>query len=209
MVWGEPTKLGNFRPLTTSSPGERLTRSQRQLVERYAEDLDSAYGALKRVSPRNLVIGGNTYTTGALDVLQWIQNLRLPNGKPPRMDMWGHNPFSYSVPTFNGPPSPYDAVQFSDLHELARWIGRYLHRALPIFLSEWTIPTSADDTFNFYVDPGVAAQWIRAAFHLSRHWSRIYALGWINVYDDLPTTSGGLLTARGTPKPGFYAFEHG
>jgi hypothetical protein len=45
--------------------------------------MDAAYGALKQVSRRNLVIGGSTYTTGDIDTQQWIQNLRLPDGRPP------------------------------------------------------------------------------------------------------------------------------
>ncbi len=84
-----------------------------------------------------------------------------------------------------------------------------LHRGIPLFLSEWTIPTAPDDEFDFYVDPAIAAQWITDALWLSRHWKRIYALGWVHVYDDPPTTSGGLLYANGQPKPGFAAFAHG
>ena len=209
MIWGEPTKVGTFEPLPGAQPGEPLTRLQRRMVHLYAQMVDAAYGALKHLSSRNRVIGGDTFTTGGLDTLQWLQNLTLPNGRPPRMDMYGHNPFSYNTPTFHGPPSPFDEVQFSDLHELTKWIARYLHKPLPLFLSEWTIPTAPDNTFNFYVDPPVAGRWVADAMRLSRHWRRIYALGWVNVYDDLPTTSGGLLTENGTPKPSYYSFEHG
>jgi hypothetical protein len=210
MVWGEPTKASNFQPLMApATPGARLNRFQRRAPHLYAQMLDGAYGVLKRIDRRNLVIGGCTYTTGAVDPLQWIKNLRLPDGKPPRMDMYAHNPFSYETPSFHEPPSPFDEVQFSDLHTLAGWVDRYLHKGLPLFLSEWTIPTAPDDTFNFWVDPTVAAHWITDALRLSRRWHRIYALGWINVYDDPPLTAGGLLNADGTPKPGFSAFEHG
>ncbi len=209
MVWGEPTKVGTFQPLAGAEPGQTLTGAQRSMVHLYARMLDASYVALKRLSRRNLVIGGNSYTTGGLDAYQWISNLKLPSGRAPRMDMYGHNPFSYSAPTFSGPPSPFDEIQFSDLHELSKWVDHYLHRGLPLFLSEWTIPTAPDNTFNFYVDAPIAARWITDALRLSRHWKRIYALGWVNVYDDLPATSGGLLTADGTPKPGFYSFQHG
>ena len=70
---------------------------------RYARILDASYGALKRVSRKNLVIGGNTFTTGDISVLNWIKNLKLPNGKPPRMDMYGHNPFNNRPPVLHGP----------------------------------------------------------------------------------------------------------
>jgi hypothetical protein len=209
MIWGEPTKQGNFKPLVGAKPGAQLNRAQRRAPHLYAELLDAAYGALKSRSAHNLVIGGSTYTTGALDTLQWIKNLRLPNGRPPRMDMYAHNPFSNEPPSFSASPSPFGEVQFSDLPELARWIDRYLHPGLPIFLSEWTIPTHPDEQFNFWVQPDVAAQWIAKALRLARRWHRIYALGWINVYDDPPLSYGGLLTSAGVPKPGFKAFAKG
>jgi hypothetical protein len=209
MVWGEPTRPGNFHPLVKVLPGARLNRAQRAAPHIYARMLDAAYGALKEVSRRNVVIGGCTYTTGLLDPLQWIQNLRLPDGRPPRMDMYAHNPFSYKAPSFSVGSSPFDEVQFSDLPELAHWIDRYLHRPLPLFLSEWTIPTAPDQEFQFWVDPSVAAQWITDALRLSRAWKRIYALGWIHVYDDPPLSSGGLLTAQGVHKPSFQAFAQG
>jgi len=210
MVWGEPTKEGNFQPyLQPAEPGQALDAAQKAAPRFYAQMLNDAYGTLKAVSHRNIVIGGCTYTTGAIDPLQWIENLKLPNGKPPRMDMYAHNPFSYQSPSFNQPVSPFDEVQFNDLHELARWIDRYLHKGLPIFLSEWTIPTAEDDTFNYWVEPGVAARWVTEAMRESRAWHRIYGLGWVNVYDDLPMIAGGLLYQNGTRKPDFYAFEHG
>ena len=206
MIWGEPTRRTRFEPLTPAPPDTSLDPAQQRAPHTYARLLDSAYGALKHLSGRNLVIGGCTYTTGDIDTQQWIENLRLPGGRVPRMDMYAHNPFSFQDPSFSDLPSPNGEVQFPDLPRLARWIDRYLHRPLPIFLSEWTIPTAADTEFNFYVEPMVAAQWIRDGLRISRHWRRIYALGWINVYDSPPRTYGGLLTQGGAPKPSFYAF---
>jgi hypothetical protein len=209
MVWGEPTREGSFQPITKALPGVSLDRAQRAAPRIYARMLDAAYGGLKHVSRRNLVIGGCTYTTGLLDPLQWIQNLRLPDGRPPRMDMYAHNPFTHEPPSFSAGFSPFDEVQFSDLPELARWIDHYLRPGLPLFLSEWTIPTAPDQEFNFWVDPNVAAQWITDALWLSRQWPRIYALGWVHVYDDPPFSYGGLLTAQGVRKPSFNAFASG
>jgi hypothetical protein len=209
MIWGEPTRTGSFEPLVPATPGLSLDAAQRAAPHLYARILDAAYGALKDASAHNLVIGGCTYSAGAIDTQQWIENLRLPDGHPPRMDMYAHNPFSYQAPSFTSSPSPDGEVQFSDLHELAGWIDRYLHPGLPIFLSEWTIPTAPDEQFNFYVDPMTAAQWITTALRLSRHYKRIYALGWVNVYDDPPLSYGGLLTQDGARKPGFGAFARG
>jgi hypothetical protein len=210
MVWGEPDRQADFGlTRAISYKVKRLTHSEAIAPHTYARILNDAYGALKSVSRRNLVIGGNTSASGDMTTFQWLSNLKLPNGKPPRMDMWGHNPFSAKDPSFSIPYSRLGEVQFSDLHELAGWLDHYIKRGLPLFLSEFTIPTRPDQEFPFYVDPGVAAKWTRDALRLSRHWKRIYSFGWIHLYDDPPVSYGGLLTVRGKPKPDYYAFEHG
>jgi hypothetical protein len=210
MIWGEATRADDFEPISLVRPGHNLTRAQAYAPHLYARMLDRSYGALKAVSSKNLVIGGCTYIGGYIRTLPWIENLRLPNGRPPRMDMYAHNPFSYSAPNFSARPSGYGEVQFSDLPRLARWIDRYLHPGLPLFLSEWTIPTAAHDSeFDWWVDAPVAARWITDAMRLSRQWKRIYALGWIHLYDDPPYIASGLLYADGKPKPGFWAFARG
>ncbi|MHB8656963.1 MAG: hypothetical protein ACYC91_03265 [Solirubrobacteraceae bacterium] len=210
MIWGEPTRHANFEPLRFVSPNvRRLTGDQLLGPHTYARLLDSAYGALKSVRRSNQVIGGSTFTAGDIDTLQWIENLRLPNGRPARMDMYAHNPFSLKPPNFSDPPSWKGQVQFSDLERLAGWVDRYLHPGLPLFLSEFTFPTAPDQEFTFYVDAPVAARWTSDALRLSRRWKRIYALGWIHVYDDPPNSYGGLMTVTGKPKPTFYAFERG
>ncbi len=207
MIWGEPNRAANFEPISLVRPGRKLRPAQKYAPHLYARMLDAAYGALKAVSRKNLVIGGGTYIGGYIRTLPWIQNLRLPNGRPPRMDMYAHNPFTYTDPSFSARPSPYGEVQFSDLPRLAGWIDHYLHKGLPLFLSEWTIPTASyDSEFSWWVEPRIAAHWITNALRLSRRWKRIYALGWIHVYDDPPYSSGGLLHADGQPKPEFWAF---
>jgi len=155
-----------------------------------------------------MVIGGDTYTTGDISAWAWIKYMKLPNGHSPRMDMYGQNPFSFVEPTFSQPTETTGVSQFSDLPGLAAWIDRYLKRGLPLFLSEWTVPTRPDQEFNYYVDMPVAVTWVHDALRLSRGWKRIYALGWVHVYDEPPYSYGGLLTAAGKPKPTFNAFAH-
>jgi len=209
MIWSEANRTGLFLPESAARPGARLNKQQQVAPHNYARLLDGAYGALKGVSRRETVLGGATYTTGQIDTEQWIQNLRLSNGHAPRMDMWAHNPFSTSDPNFSAPPSPQGAVQFSDLKRMGGWIDRWVHRGLPIFVSEWTIPTCVDKEFNFYVDSPVAARWINDAMRISRGWKRIYGVGWIHVYDDPPYECGGLLDSKGKAKPLFNAFARG
>src|SRR5438309_699558 len=85
LVWPEPTQKANFQPEVSERRDHPLTARMRTAPHRYAQILDASYGALMRVSPRNMVIGGNTFTTGDISVLNWIKNLKLPNGRPPRM----------------------------------------------------------------------------------------------------------------------------
>ena len=72
--------------------GLDLTPAQRRGPESYAQILDDSYVALKNVSSENMVIGGNSFSGGDIRPLAFIKALRLPNGKPPRMDYYGHNP---------------------------------------------------------------------------------------------------------------------
>jgi hypothetical protein len=216
MIWGEPDRQANFA-LTTRVPGRarRLTPSEARAPHVYAQMLDASYGALKRVSARNLVIGGDTYSWGNISVRLWIQNLRLPNGRPPRMDLYGHNPFCYRDPNLADPQSPHGAYDFSDLARLSRLVNRNLttgRRRIKLFLSEWTIPTARwDREFNFYVTLSTQARWIRDAWRIVRSSQFIYALGWVHVEDDSPGhgTSGGLLDYQGHPKPAYLAFKNG
>ncbi len=209
MVWGEPNRKGDFRPETPAPyTATKLTAAQKQAPHLYAEMLDGAYGVLKQLNSGNVVIGGDTYTAGLLDPQQWLANLRLPDGRPPRMSMYGHNPFSYTVPLFGAKPSGYGEIQFSDLPRLESWTKKYLGHHVPLFLSEFCVPTAVDRTFNFYISPpSVAAKWVKDALVTARRSGYIYALGWVNVHDQLPTNSCGLIQQNGKRKPDFYAFE--
>jgi hypothetical protein len=213
MIWGEPNRLHNFEPLTPAPRFARLNAAQLLAPHLYARILDTAYGALKSVSHSNIVIGGMTFTTGDIATQQWIENMRLPDGGPPRLDMYGHNPFSFRKPNLSNPPSPEQAIDFSDLQRLTRLVDRYLGRPgnlhPKLFLSEWTIPTAVNDEFDFYVEPSLQAKWITAGLNIAKSWPSIYAVGWIHLYDNPPETSGGLLYANGAKKPGYFAWKAG
>jgi hypothetical protein len=213
MVWGEPMRRKNWRPLTPARPYQLLNAKQRVAPHKYAQMLDAAYEALHAVSPLNKVIGGMTDTTGEITPRQWIENMRLPDGRPPRLDMYGHNPFSVRAPKLNNPISPFQQYDFSDVGRLAELVDRNLGTAAnpapPLFLSEWTIPTAPDREFNYYVDPRLQAIWITDAFSVMRQRPDIFALGWIHLYDSPPSTTGGLIRADGRKKPGYYAWKAG
>jgi hypothetical protein len=213
MVWGEPSRRPDFEPETPAKPFAHLDAQQKVAPHIYARILDAAYGALKSVSGSNLVIGGMTYTTGDISTQQWIENLRLPDGKPPRLDMYGHNPFSFRAPNLSNPPSPDQQIDFSDLGRLSKLVDRYLGRPSnpdpKLFISEWTVPTAVDLEFNFYVEPLLQAQWITDGLNAANSMPSIYAIGWINLYDEPPETYGGLIQTDGVQKPGYAAFKNG
>jgi hypothetical protein len=213
MIWGEPNRQPNFQPLF---PGPRngkgpLDEAQALAPHLYARLLDSAYAALKGVNPANLVIGGNTFTASGFQSIrtyQWIRYLRLPDGSRPRMDMWGHNPFSFRKPKLKGPRSKRGVVTFSDL----RWLAQALDHAYPdqrlkLYLSEWGVPIGFKDKDLLYsLRPAQGANWIRAAYRISRRWKRIYTLGWIHV-TDTKRSSQGLFDSSGKRKSAYKVFK--
>ena len=221
VVWAEPTRKASMMPLITQKNSwTRLDAAGRRAPHYYARLLDRAYGALKRVDRKDKVIGGNSFNGGDVSPFNWIRDLKLPNGRPPRMDMYGHHPFSVRRPNLaNGPFYP-GVADFSDLDTLAGWVDRYLGdgpsgKPLRLWLGEVCFPTDhANDSFNVWVTRSVQARWIRSALKITRSWKRIAALIWFGLYDPPPVPSGretrcGLLDAGGEPKPGYLAFRNG
>jgi hypothetical protein len=221
LIWGEPSRATNFKPLVRERRRQPLTGRRAEAPRRYARMVDRAYVALKGASPRNRVIAGNTFTTGDVSPLNWIRAMRLRNGLPPRMDMYGHNPFSIRAPNLSKPPGDSGFADFSDLDTLAGWVDRYLSRGpgrkkgIRLFLSEFFVPTDhPNHEFNFYVDRKTQARWVTAALRITRRWSRIYAMGWLGLYDDAPRpthdeVARGLIDTEGRRKPAYYAFRRG
>ncbi|HLM50738.1 MAG TPA: hypothetical protein VK279_09340 [Solirubrobacteraceae bacterium] len=221
MIWGEPTRGDSFMPTVgqTNESATRLTPAQAETPRRYARLLDAAYVALKGESRSNRVIGGMSYTLGQIKALNWIKYLRLPNGRPPRMDLYGHNPFPYRLPKLRQRPSPDGRVDVGDLPRLLDAIDRYLKprgTKLRLWLSEFTIATARDVAFqDNFVSPETAAKWTSAALRVSRQLRRVEMFSWFRLYDQPERSDGalvshlGLLFADGTPKPGYAAFKNG
>lgn len=216
MIWGEPNRQPNFRPLTPSRTGP-LNAEQASAPRLYGRILDEAYKAIKSVNKKDLVIGGNTYTAAGKDSIstyQWLRYMKLPNGRMPRMDLWGHNPFTFRIPKLRSRPSPKGRVDFSDLKRLTKKLDRYYpgKKKLKLFLSEFGIPGggSKDAELGFGLSLKTQVKWIKAAFKYQKSLKRIYTLGWVHPFDrpDFGITTG-LLTADGKRKPGYFAFRAG
>jgi hypothetical protein len=219
MIWGEPSRGQNFRPFARQPFHTKITPGQKRVPQRYARLLDAAYGQLKAQRRSNLVIGGNTYVSGEIRPYDWVRDMKLPGGRPPRMDLYGHNPFTLRNPDLGNPPSPDDFADFSDLgrfdNAIQRSLGRPRGRTIKLWLSEFAIPTDVDSEFNFHVSLATQARWITNAFRVARQVKDVAGLGWIHLYDEPPDPAGeavshaGLLTYDGTKKPGYDAFKRG
>jgi hypothetical protein len=214
MIWGETNRRAVFEPLPIGRP-----RGPR----RYATLLRAAYRSLKRRSRDNVVIGGMTFSFGEqLMPGDFIRFMRLPNGKPPPLDLYGHNPFGtrfpdISVDGFAGSPASRDICDLDKLHgDLRRmYRGEYRHfrrRGPRLWISEYTISSDrGNKAFNFYVSREDQARYLTAAYDIARTSRFIAAFGWIGLLDDPATDPAGLTTGliswEGERKPAYFAYR--
>ncbi len=204
MIWGEPTRKGNFAPMPVNSPiGPR----------RYALLLDAAYGALKAQGADNVVIGGMTWTLGQVTPSDFVKWLRLPDGRPPRMDMYGHNPFSTRFPDITDSTYYRGLRDINDVdtfhNELSRAYGGHPPK---LWLSEFTVASDrANRGFDFSVSRKAQAKWVTAAYRLADGLPYVTGLGWFDLYDEVShdkrSLTNGLMDQRGHPKPAFAAYR--
>jgi hypothetical protein len=203
MIWGEPTRGDSFEPMPAQSPrGPRA----------YARLLDRAYVALKGVRRSNIVIGGNTWTVGVVLPPQFIRWMRLPNGKPPRLDYYGHNPFSARFPMLSS--TPFAGIRdMSDVDTLYRDVKQAYrgHKTPRLWLSEFTVSARrANRAFSFFVNEREQARWLTAAYRIAHRERYIAGLGWYTLLDEPDPQQGltsGLLDATGKPNLSFYAYR--
>jgi hypothetical protein len=204
MVWGEPTRAFNFLP--QGPAGARA----------YAGLLDAAYGELKRAGKSNIVIGGMTLSSGDTLPPVWVKNLRLPGGRRPRMDWYGHNPFEERAPRLKaGPTSAWwgQTRGLSDIDTLWREIKRaYRGQKAPskLWLSEYTIETDdPSGAFDYYVSQEEQARRVQQSYDLAKKVPYVSGMGWWALSDypvgeNNPTW--GLVTYEGAPKPSYAAY---
>lgn len=205
MVWGEPNRdeTPDFQPMPVNSPvGPR----------RYAVLLNAGYHALKQVSRANMVIGGDTWSFGLVEPADFVKWMKLPNGKPPPLDYYGHNPFGRRFPSLGEQPYFRGGRDINDIDTLESQLQRIYHRRVKLWLSEFTISSDHNTfAFNFHVSRKQQARWVSAAFKLVDSVNYVVGMGWFNLLDDPPTARGyltnGLMTFDQHPKPAFFAYQ--
>jgi hypothetical protein len=181
----------------------------------YARMLDQAYGALKGVRRSNVVIGGMTWTVGVVSASKFVRWMKLPNGKPPRLDWFGHNPFAVRFPRLSKRAYADNVRDMSDVDTLHREVKRAYRsrkKAPRLWLSEFTVSARRNNrAFSYHVSERVQARWVTAAYKIACGQRYIAGLGWYTLLDE-PDLNGagltsGLLDFSGKPKPAFNSYR--
>lgn len=146
------------------------------------------------------------------DFIRW---LKLRNGRPLRMDMWGHNPFEARFPRLRDDPlGRYRGFNDIDtLHKEIKQAYRAGHRKVPrLWLSEWTIVSDRPLSLfsGFFVSKREQAVRIKAAYRIASRTPYVAGLGWFTLMDQAAEDGNagwGLLKANGAKKHSFNAFK--
>ncbi len=206
MIWGEPNLALRFQPNPPGDPTAART---------YARMLDAAYRSLKSVSSANIVIGGMTWSGGDQRPSEFLHDMKLPNGRAPRLDWFGHNPFPFRHPDLrNAPVEGYRDI--SDLDTFGAEVDaayKGVRRApVPLWLSEFSVQSDhASSAFAIFVSRAVQATWLKAGFRIADRLRKgVAGIGWFALLDQpaSPTSANwGLLTSDLAPKPAYAAFR--
>jgi hypothetical protein len=152
---------------------------------KYAQLLDGAYTSLKAASKSNKVIGGQSTNSS---VASWVKKLKLPNGKRPRMDFYGHDISGAKAPT---------KQSLAALEKRVATLGK----GIELYLSP----------VHLTLSPTKQAAWIKAALKVTKADKNVYTFGYKGLIDDsnVPSTYKGLLDVNGEKKAAFTAFKNG
>jgi hypothetical protein len=203
MIWGEPNRDDRFQPnRENDAVGPRA----------YALLLDAAYAALKAQNARNMVIGGNTWTSGTVRPPDFLRFLRLPDGRPPRLDWFGHNPFPFRPPRLADTPLAGGYRDISDTDTVRDEVRHAYGRRVPLWLSEYTIQSDhASATFATFVSRALQARYLTGGFRIADDLGPdVAGIGWLGLLDESAASDGGnwgLLTYGVQRKPAFAAMQ--
>ncbi len=214
MIWSEPNGVNGLLPNRRNSPvGARA----------YARILDTAYSALKHVSQANIVIGGMTFTSGVVSPAHFLRFMRLPSGRRPRLDWYGHNPFPFRFPRLRKRAEPGGFRDMSDLDLFAEEVARaYTHpcgqggtrrcgRRPKLWLAEYAVQSDhPSSVFSLSVSRAQQARWLRAGYEIVDRMPSVAGLCWLGLLDEhrpRRNANWGLMTAAGVPKPSFFAYR--
>jgi hypothetical protein len=139
--------------------------------------------------------------------------MRLPNGKPPRLDWFGHNPFSIRFPDLSQDVYYRGVRDFSDVDTYMREIRRIyrgIGRKPRLWLSEFTVQSDRESgALRFFVSRREQARWLKAAYRIANRTPYIAGLGWFGLQDEQESRglTTGLIDTSGRRKPAYYAYK--
>ena len=202
MIWGEPNRDDRFQPGGADSP---------VAARAYAPILDAAYGALKGVSTANIVIGGMTWTGGTVKPAPFLQHMRMPDGRPPRLDWFGHNPFPFRFPNLREEYIEGGWRDISDMDLFTDEVRKVYGSRARLWLSEFTVLSDKPSReFEHSTSRQGQAEWLSASYKIADSLQSIAGLGWLTLADE-PEAAGsanwGLLTSSGARKPAYEAYR--
>jgi hypothetical protein len=176
--------------------------------------------AMHAVRPDVVVIGGNVHPAGANNEDntapdRFLRYMVLPNGRRPRLDMFGIDPYTERALDM-ALPHRARRVDFNDLDWLTRQLDRYWpRRRLQLFIGEfgWNTEHQAGG-WLYVVSRKKQADRLTKAFRIAASFPRINTMCWFQLYDGGPQKQGdmwlnwtsGLRTFEGTRKPSWGAF---
>jgi hypothetical protein len=140
--------------------------------------------------------------------------MRLPDGRPPRLDWFGHNPFPFRFPNLREEPVGGGFRDISDLDTFSAQLWRTYgkHRAPKLWLSEYTVQSDkGSSTFELFVSQAEQARWLTASYGIAdRLAPGVAGLGWFQLADQPEKEGGanwGLLNTDGARKPAWEAYR--
>ena len=155
-----------------------------------------------------------TFTGGDVRPPDFIRWMRLPSGRPPRLDWFGANPYPFRFPDLADRPVAGGWRDLGDLDTLAT-------KSTPPTDRSASTPASGSPsspsraartraTSNTTSARPNRREWLRAGYDGGRRGREPSpASGWFTLLDR-PTADGaanwGLMTADGAPKPAFSAY---
>jgi hypothetical protein len=207
----EPGNSLNFMP--QGGKGRRAPRL-------YARLLDAAYASMHAARRNVVVIGGNMHPYGFNDEFttapdRFLRYMVLPNGRRPRLDMFGMNP--YTQRPLNMALSHHArGVDFDDLDWLVKQLDRYWpKRHLQLFVDElgWNTEHEALG-WLFVVSRRMQASKVTKSYRLAAGLGRINTMCSFLLFDQPPAKdngrwvnwTSGLRTWDGVRKPAWKAF---
>ena len=159
------------------------------------------------------MIGGPLYGGGDVRPPEFLQWLRLPDGRVPRLDWFGLDPYPFRLPDLAEEPVPGGFRDLSDLDTFGIEVEEtYAGLGIdpPLWLSAFTVQSGQDSRyFEFHVDEAEQARWLRRGYQAAAEAGDVKGLGWFTLLDQPESrwsADWGLMSADGQPKPAFQAY---